>query len=29
VARLIDFDWDHIIAQQAAWTSRFNREIAS
>lgn len=29
VASLIDFDWDHIIAQQAAWSSRFNREIAS
>lgn len=29
VASLIDFDWDHVIAQQAAWTSRFNREIAS
>ena len=28
VASLIDFDWDHIIAQQAAWSSRFNREIA-
>lgn len=29
VANLVDFDWDHIIAQQSAWTSRFNREIAS
>ena len=29
VAQLIDFDWDHVIGQQAAWTSRFNREIAS
>ena len=29
VSKLIDFDWEHIIAQQAAWTSRFNREIAS
>lgn len=29
VAKLVDFDWDHVIAQQAKWTSRFNREIAS
>jgi putative spermidine/putrescine transport system substrate-binding protein len=29
VASLIDFDWQHIIAQQPRWTSRFNREIAS
>ena len=28
VNKLVDFDWDHVIAQQAAWTSRFNREIA-
>ncbi len=28
VRSLVDFDWDRIIAQQAAWTSRFNREIA-
>lgn len=29
VASLIDFDWDHIIAQQASWSSRFNREISN
>jgi putative spermidine/putrescine transport system substrate-binding protein len=29
VANLIDFDWEHVIAQQAAWSSRFNREIQS
>jgi len=28
VRSLVDLDWDRIIAQQAAWTSRFNREIA-
>jgi hypothetical protein len=28
VSKLVDFDWDHVIAQQAAWTTRFNREIA-
>jgi putative spermidine/putrescine transport system substrate-binding protein len=28
VNKLVDFDWDHVIAQQAAWTTRFNREIA-
>lgn len=27
VAGLVDFDWDLIIRNQAAWTSRFNREI--
>jgi len=29
VANLVDFDWEHVIAQQAAWSSRFNREIQS
>ena len=28
VKALVDFDWDRVNAQQAAWTSRFNREIA-
>jgi putative spermidine/putrescine transport system substrate-binding protein len=28
VTSLVDFDWDLIIRNQAAWTSRFNREIA-
>lgn len=28
VGKLVDFDWDHVISQQAAWTTRFNREIA-
>ncbi|MDP5221012.1 MULTISPECIES: extracellular solute-binding protein [Ruegeria] len=28
VARLIDFDWDHIIKMQPEWASRYNREIA-
>lgn len=28
VRSLVDFDWDHVIRSQAAWTSRFNREIA-
>jgi len=28
VKKLVDFDWDHVISQQAAWSSRFNREIA-
>jgi putative spermidine/putrescine transport system substrate-binding protein len=28
VAKLVDFDWDHVIQSQAAWSSRFNREIA-
>ncbi len=28
VAQLLDFDWDHIIENQAQWSSRFNREIA-
>jgi putative spermidine/putrescine transport system substrate-binding protein len=28
VAKLVDFDWDTVIRNQAAWTSRFNREIA-
>jgi putative spermidine/putrescine transport system substrate-binding protein len=29
VANLVDFDWEHVISQQAAWSSRFNREIQS
>lgn len=29
VANLVDFDWQHVIAEQPRWTSRFNREIAS
>jgi putative spermidine/putrescine transport system substrate-binding protein len=29
VANLVDFDWEHVIAQQARWSSRFNREIQS
>jgi putative spermidine/putrescine transport system substrate-binding protein len=28
VKKLVDFDWDHVISQQTAWSSRFNREIA-
>jgi putative spermidine/putrescine transport system substrate-binding protein len=28
VAKLVDFDWDHVIAMQAQWTGRYNREIA-
>ena len=28
VAKLVDFDWDVVIRNQPAWTSRFNREIA-
>lgn len=28
VAKLVDFDWDAVIRNQTAWTSRFNREIA-
>jgi putative spermidine/putrescine transport system substrate-binding protein len=28
VDRLVDFDWDHIIENQARWSTRFNREIA-
>jgi len=28
VASLIDFDWDEVIARQAEWSARFNREIA-
>lgn len=26
--KLVDFDWDTVIRNQAAWSSRFNREIA-
>lgn len=29
VANLVDFDWEHVNAQQAVWSSRFNREIAN
>ncbi len=28
VGKLVDFDWDLVIRNQPAWTSRFNREIA-
>ncbi|KAA2235627.1 ABC transporter substrate-binding protein [Salinarimonas soli] len=28
VAKLVDFDWDTVTRNQAAWSSRFNREIA-
>lgn len=28
VGKLVDFDWDLVIKSQAAWSSRFNREIA-
>ncbi|MAQ85042.1 MAG: ABC transporter substrate-binding protein [Maritimibacter sp.] len=28
VENLVAFDWEHIAAQQAAWSSRFTREIA-
>lgn len=28
VGKLVDFDWDLVIRNQAAWSSRFNREIA-
>lgn len=28
VAGLIDFDWDHVIKSEAAWTREFNRRIA-
>ncbi len=28
VAKLVDFDWDVVIRNQPAWSSRFNREIA-
>lgn len=28
VKKLVDFDWDYVISQQTAWSSRFNREIA-
>ena len=28
VAKLVDFDWDHVIKSQAQWAGRFNREIA-
>jgi putative spermidine/putrescine transport system substrate-binding protein len=28
VGRLVDFDWDVVIANQARWSSRFTREIA-
>jgi putative spermidine/putrescine transport system substrate-binding protein len=28
VGRLVDFDWDIVIANQARWSSRFAREIA-
>jgi putative spermidine/putrescine transport system substrate-binding protein len=28
VAKLVDFDWDVVVRNQAAWSSRFNREIA-
>jgi putative spermidine/putrescine transport system substrate-binding protein len=28
VAKLVDFDWDLVIRNQPAWSSRFNREIA-
>lgn len=28
VNKLVDFDWDVVIRNQAAWSSRFNREIA-
>jgi putative spermidine/putrescine transport system substrate-binding protein len=28
VAKMVDFDWDAVIRNQPAWTSRFNREIA-
>ena len=28
VEKLVDFDWDHVINMQTAWTNRFNREIA-
>jgi putative spermidine/putrescine transport system substrate-binding protein len=28
VGKLVDFDWDAVIRNQPAWTSRFNREIA-
>ena len=28
VGKLVDFDWDRVIKSQAAWSSRFNREIA-
>jgi putative spermidine/putrescine transport system substrate-binding protein len=27
-AKLVDFDWDQVIRNQPAWSSRFNREIA-
>ena len=27
-AKLVDFNWDVVIANQRAWTTRFNREIA-
>ncbi len=26
--KLVDFDWDVVIHNQRAWTTRFNREIA-
>jgi putative spermidine/putrescine transport system substrate-binding protein len=28
VKKLVDFDWEYVISQQSAWSSRFNREIA-
>jgi putative spermidine/putrescine transport system substrate-binding protein len=28
VRKLVDFDWDVVIANQARWSSRFTREIA-
>ncbi len=28
VGKLVDFDWDLVIRNQPAWSSRFNREIA-
>jgi putative spermidine/putrescine transport system substrate-binding protein len=28
-ARLVDFDWGTVIHNQRAWTTRFNREIAT
>ncbi len=28
VGKLVDFDWDVVIRNQQAWSSRFNREIA-
>jgi putative spermidine/putrescine transport system substrate-binding protein len=28
VPKLVDFDWDTVIRNQPAWSSRFNREIA-